>query len=175
MFGNSFPGRPVSRQEITDYRLSDTLDEIEDLAHDSNIEQGNTNALLAATQKFRILQENNSALGWETDLLANLERQGTINDVQLDDNSASTLYGTLDGFLDGHIDSVERILKDAIARGTLDEATVSKAVTRWRRADDQLDEAQRAHQEREKKLGKALNEYNSATAEITRLFNEAAG
>ena len=69
---------------------------------------------------------------------------------------------------------IERVLWDAVERGTLNADTVDEVVVRMRGAEADLIEAQAATQDRERRLPEALDRFNQATSSVVRLLNEAA-
>lgn len=74
-----------------------------------------------------------------------------------------------------NIQETERVLRNAVDRGALDEHTVESAIERWRQADANLDDAHTAQHDREKKVAQALIEYNEATYLLTKLLNTVTG
>lgn len=74
-----------------------------------------------------------------------------------------------------YIDSIERVLKDAVVGGVLEASEVDAAVTRQRVADANLTEAVNKLESSNKnvKVADALDEYNQANATIASLVRKA--
>jgi hypothetical protein len=70
-----------------------------------------------------------------------------------------------------HIDDIERALKDAVDRGTLDADEVDAAVTRQRVADADLTEVTNEPDSPGKytRVAEAIDEYNQANEQIASL------
>ena len=69
---------------------------------------------------------------------------------------------------------IEQILWDAVERGVLNADTVDEVVVRMRGADTDLQEAQAATEDRERRVAEALDEYNQATSSVVSLVNRVA-
>jgi hypothetical protein len=69
---------------------------------------------------------------------------------------------------------IEQILWDAVERGVLNADTVDEVVVRMRGADTDLQEAQAATEDRERRVAEALDEYNQATSSVASLVNRVA-
>jgi hypothetical protein len=72
-----------------------------------------------------------------------------------------------------HIADVERILRDAVERGVLDEVTVDTAVGQMRRAEAALDASREAAHDRDRKIVEAVGEYNSALSRLYAMLEMA--
>ncbi len=69
---------------------------------------------------------------------------------------------------------IEQILWDAVERGVLNADTVDEVVVRMRGADTDLQEAQAATEDRERRVAEALDEYNQATSSVASIVNRVA-
>ena len=69
---------------------------------------------------------------------------------------------------------IEQILWDAVERGVLNADTVDEVVVRMRGAETDLQEAQAATEDRERRVAEALDEYNQATSSVASLVNRVA-
>jgi hypothetical protein len=65
-----------------------------------------------------------------------------------------------------HIDDAERILRDAVEHGVLDEATVDAAVGQMRHADAALDDSREATHDRDRRIVEAVGNYNDALSRL---------
>lgn len=72
------------------------------------------------------------------------------------------------------ISVIEQILLDAVEKGSLDADTVDEVIVRMRGADADLEEAQAATQDRERRVAATLDVFNEATSSAVRLLNMAA-
>lgn len=72
-----------------------------------------------------------------------------------------------------HIDDVERILRDAIEHGVLDEVSVDAAVGQMRRADAALDASREAAHDRDRKIVEAVGKYNNALSRLYAMLEMA--
>src|SRR5215212_11583205 len=72
-----------------------------------------------------------------------------------------------------HIDDVERILRDAVEHGVLDEVTVNAAVGQMRRADAALDASRAAAHDRDRKIVEAVGKYNNALSRLYAMLEMA--
>jgi hypothetical protein len=64
------------------------------------------------------------------------------------------------------IDDVERILRDAVEHGVLDEATVDALVDQMRHADAALDDSREATHDRDRRIVEAVGKYNDALSRL---------
>jgi hypothetical protein len=69
---------------------------------------------------------------------------------------------------------IEQILWEAVERGALDADTVDEVIVRMRGADTDLQEAQAATEDRERRVAEALDRFNQATSSVVSLLNRAA-
>ena len=69
---------------------------------------------------------------------------------------------------------IEQILWDAVERGVLNADTVDEVVVRMRGAETDLQEAQAATEDRERRVAEALDEYNQAISSVASLVNRVA-
>ena len=72
------------------------------------------------------------------------------------------------------VNVVEQVLSEAVERGALNADQVDEVVVQMRGADTDLAEAQAATQDRERRVGEALDRFNQATSSAVRLLNMAA-
>ena len=72
------------------------------------------------------------------------------------------------------ISVIERVLWDAVERGSLNADTVDEVIVRIRAAEADLVEAQNATQDRERMLSEALDRFNQATSGVVSLLNKVA-
>lgn len=71
------------------------------------------------------------------------------------------------------VQDVENVLNNAVLRGVLRKTTVQDTVEKWKQAETALEQAQQATENREQTLDAALEQYNTATSQITRLYGQA--
>ena len=69
---------------------------------------------------------------------------------------------------------IEQILLDAVERGVLNADTVDEVLVRMRGAATDLQEAQAATEDRDRRVSEALDEYNQATSSVASLVNRVA-
>ena len=69
---------------------------------------------------------------------------------------------------------IEQILWDAVERGVLNADTVDEVVVRMRGAETDLQEAQAATEDRERRVAETLDEYNQAISSVASLVNRVA-
>ena len=72
-----------------------------------------------------------------------------------------------------HVDDVERILRDAVEHGVLDEVSVNAAVGQMRRADSALDASREAAHDRDRKIVEAVGKYNNALSRLYAMLEMA--
>jgi hypothetical protein len=72
------------------------------------------------------------------------------------------------------ISVIVQVLRDAAARGILDEADVDAAADRMWGAVAKFKEAQKTPQDKESKMAAAIEEFNEASTDVIGLLNRAA-
>ena len=72
-----------------------------------------------------------------------------------------------------HIDDLERILRDAVEHGVLDEADVNAAVGQMRDADAALVDSREATHDRDRKIVEAVGKYNDALSRLYAMLEMA--
>ncbi len=72
------------------------------------------------------------------------------------------------------ISVIVQVLRDAAARGLLDEADVDAAADRMWAAVAQFKDAQKIPQDKESKMAAAIEKFNEASTDVIGLLNRAA-